>query len=113
MSLFHTTKKTLVVGTSVAPLFDKENIISSTKIGANEYFLFENKSTSVDINKKGLTDFLIQAVSGNIVNKYNKFKKSFKSIDKRKRNTSYLLYKIEKNKLMKEEELSNSIGIIK
>lgn len=75
MSLFHTTKKKRVVGTSVAPLFDKENIISSTKIGANEYFLFKNKSTSVDINKKGLSDFLIQAVSGNIVNKYNKFKK--------------------------------------
>lgn len=75
MSLFHTTKKKRVVSTSVAPLFDKANIISALEIAANEYFLFENNSTSVDINKKGLTEFLLEGVRGNIVNKYRKFKR--------------------------------------
>lgn len=75
MSLFHTTKKKRVVATSVAPLFDKANIISASEIAANEYFLFENNSTSVDINKKGLTEFLLEGVRGNIVNKYNRFKR--------------------------------------
>lgn len=75
MGLFNTTKKKRVVGTSVAPLFDKANIISASEIAANEYFLFENKSTSVDINKKGLTEFLLEGVRGNIVNKYRKFKR--------------------------------------
>ena len=47
MGLFGTTKKKRIVSTSVAPVADKNNIISSVTMATNDFYLFRNKSLTM------------------------------------------------------------------
>lgn len=96
MGLFGTTKKKRIVSTSVAPVADKNNIISSVTMATNDFYLFRNKSLSTNLNSETLSNVLQKAVAGNLV---NKFKKAKRMAD----NGDYYYGKVVSNKLIKNE----------